>query len=104
MDDIIYYKDRIYLIPESQLKDKIMQARHSSPLAGHPGYLKTYRKIQERFMWKGLKIDVLKFVMECSVFQLNKEEHTHPIGLLQPLPILEQKWESISMDFIIGFP
>ena len=31
-------------------------------------------------------------------------EHTHPEGLVQPLPILEQKWESISMEFIIGLP
>ena len=30
--------------------------------------------------------------------------HTHPAGLLHPLAILAQKWESISMDFITGFP
>jgi len=49
IDDIIYYKDRIYLVLESQLKEKILHATHTSPLAGHPGYLKTYREIQERF-------------------------------------------------------
>ena len=33
-----------------------------------------------------------------------KVEHQHPVGLLQPLPVLEWKWEVISMDFITGFP
>jgi hypothetical protein len=39
-------------------------------------------------------------VWECVTCQQNKSEQTHPVGLLQPLPIPEQKWESISMDFI----
>jgi len=28
----------------------------------------------------------------------------HPTGLLQPLLILEKKWESILMEFIMGLP
>ena len=35
IDDIIYYKGRIYLIPESDLKRKIIQASHDSPLSRH---------------------------------------------------------------------
>jgi hypothetical protein len=72
--------------------------------SGHQGYFKTYRQIRERFSWKGLKDDVLKHIRECTTCQQNKSEQTHPAGLLQPLPIPEQKWESISMDFITGLP
>jgi hypothetical protein len=74
------------------------------PAAGHQGYFKTYRQIRERFSWKGLKDDVLKHILECTTCQQNKSEQTHPIGLLQPLPIPKQKWESISMGFITGLP
>jgi hypothetical protein len=36
--------------------------------------------------------------------QQNKSEHALPVGLLQPLPIPEQKWESISKEFLIVLP
>jgi len=39
--------------------------------------------------------------MEC---QKVKTEHRHPAGLLQPLPILEWKWEVVTMDFITRLP
>lgn len=104
VDDIIYYKDIIYLVPESKMKEKVLKELHDSPLTGHPRYLKTYRQIRERFSWKGLKNDVLQYVRECSTYQQNKSEHNLPAGLLQPLPIPDQKWDSISMDFITGLP
>jgi hypothetical protein len=104
VDDIIYYKDCIYLVLESTLKEKIMKSMHDTPLAGHPGYFKTYKQIRERFSWKGIKDDVLRHVQECVTCQQNKSEQTHPAGLLQPLPIPKHKWESISMDFITGLP
>jgi hypothetical protein len=71
-------------------------------MVGHQGISKMYMQVRERFSWKGLKEDVIKHVKECTTCQENKDEHTHPVGLLQPLPIPEHKWESISMDFIIG--
>ena len=43
-------------------------------------------------------------IRECVTFQQNKDGHTHPTGLLQPLPIPEHKWEGVSIDFITGLP
>ena len=59
VNEIIYYRHRIFLTKGSQLKKKILQASHDSPLAGHQGFTKTYRAIRERFSWKGLKEDIL---------------------------------------------
>ena len=104
IDEIIYYRDWIFLTEGSQLKKNIVHASHDSPLAGHQGFTKTYRAIRERFSWKDLKEDVLQHIWECDVCQKNKGEMSHPTGLLQPLPIPEGKWESISMDFFTGLP
>ena len=104
LDDVIYYKGRIYLVHESLFKKKLLQAFHNSSLVGHHGFLKAYRQIRERFTWKGLKEDVMCHIRECVTCQQNKDEHTHPTCLLQPLAILEHKWESVSMDFITCFP
>ena len=73
------------------MKNNVLEASHDSPLGGHLGFMKTYRRVRERFTWKGLKSDVLEHVMGCVACQQIKVEHTHPSGLLQPLPIQKQK-------------
>ena len=104
MDYVIYYKGQIYLVPRSQLKERIIQVALDSPLVGHLGFLKTYRDVKEMFPWRGLKGDVLRHVRECMDCQRNKVELSHLASLLQLLPIPERKWGSITMDFITGLP
>ena len=43
VDDLIIYKNRIFLVRGSKVKRIVMRALHDSPTAGHPGYFKTYR-------------------------------------------------------------
>ena len=51
-----------------------------------------------------MKSEVAEYLAKCMECQLVKAEHQHPAGLSQPLPILEWKWEVISLDFTTGLP
>lgn len=46
--------------------------------------------------------DVVVFVCSCLNCQKSKIEHQKPYGLMKPLSIIEWKWDSISMDFVVG--
>jgi len=48
--------------------------------------------------------DIRKFVRACSICQQAKVDHVLPTGLLQPLPIPQQVWEDIALDFIVNLP
>ena len=104
VDGVIFYEGMLYLAHDSTLKEKILKTTHDTPLVGHQRFFKTCKQIRERFSWKGLKDNVLRHVREYMTFEQNKLEHTHTERLLQRLTIPEKKWESISMEFIIGLP
>jgi len=48
--------------------------------------------------------DIANFVKQCLICQQAKSSNSLPSGLLHPLPIPEQIWEDIAMDFITGLP
>ena len=88
----------------SSLKSSILWECHNTPFSGHPGLNKTYEKVKSSFFWPKMKDDVKRYVRECLQCQQVKIENKRMPGDLQPLDIPLQKWESISMDFIIRLP
>ncbi len=55
-------------------------------------------------MWPSICSDCKQFVVQCILCTRNKPSCHRPYSLLQPLPILERPWHSISMDFIKQLP
>jgi len=82
----------------------ILQELHSTLVGGHSGFLRTYRRVAGNLFWIGMKNYVHEFVRSCDVCQRQKYSASSPAGLLQPLPIPQQVWEDISLDFITGLP
>ena len=51
-----------------------------------------------------MKNDVAKYIARCMECKKVKVEHQHLVGLLQPFPIPEWKWDVVTMDFITKLP
>ena len=89
---------------DDSLKTKLLHWVHSSPLGGHSGRDATLKKLKQLFHWKGIYKSMQNFLRQCTIYQACKYDISANPGLLQPLPILEEVWVDISMDFVEGLP
>jgi hypothetical protein len=101
---VLFYEGRLVVSKQSSLIPILLKEFHETPQAGHSGFYKTYRRLAANVYWMGMKSTVQEFVRNCDTCQRQKYLAASPGGLLQPLPIPEQIWEDISMDFITGLP
>ena len=81
-DRSLYYKDRVCVPNDCELKKAILDEAHSGSFPIHPGSTKMYQDFKMSFWWSGMKRDVSEFVTKCLVCQRVKAEHQVPSGLL----------------------
>ncbi|KAK1441653.1 hypothetical protein QVD17_07716 [Tagetes erecta] len=104
VDQFLFHQGRLVIPEVLPLRLKLLQEAHDTPIGGHGGFLKTYKRLSSRYFWLKMKQEVRNFVQQCVICQQQKYQTLAPAGLLQPLPIPNQIWEDVSMDFITGLP
>ena len=90
---------------DAQMKEEVMKEAHHSRFTIHPGETKMYHDLRRQYWWQGVNKMYLNYVVsKCLTCQQVKVEHQKPTVLLQPLPIVEWKWDHVTMDFMTGLP
>ena len=79
---MLYYKDRVCVPDDNDLRKTILEEAHSGSFAIHPGSTKMYQDLKMAFWWSGMKREISEFVTKCLVCQRVKAEHQVPLGLL----------------------
>jgi hypothetical protein len=82
----------------------VIEALHSSPIGGHSRFPVTYKKIKQHFAWTGMKKQIHSFMTSCSICQQAKPDRAKYPGLLQCLPLPQNAWQVVTLDFIEGLP
>ena len=101
---MLKFKDKLYVGSTSNIRSKVIKALHDSTVGGHSSQRGCLHRIQTLFYWPRIKQDVVTFVRSCDVCQRSKHENVPYPGLLQPIPVPQQAWSHISMDFIEQLP
>ncbi|CAI5709835.1 unnamed protein product [Peronospora effusa] len=94
---------RVVVPPQHDLRLRIMFECHDAPISGHRGREKTYLTVSRDFYWPRQYKFVRKYVRACEVCQRVKPCPSLRAPL-HPLPVPAECWDSVSMDFVFGFP
>ncbi|KAG0154825.1 hypothetical protein PDIDSM_395 [Penicillium digitatum] len=86
----LYYRNRLYVPDNDELKAEILRLCHDKPTVGHPGRSKTYELLSREYYWPRV----------YHVSDWTKNCHT----CRRITPARERAWQDISMDFITHLP
>ena len=102
-DGLVYY-NQLLVVPDGDIRMRVLQALHDAPGAGHGGFLKTLKLVQSLYWWSGMRAFIKDYVASCVPCMRNKPSTQKPHGLLHPPEIPRSPWSSLSMDFITELP
>ena len=103
-DGSLWYRGRVLVPQMTDFREEILKEFHCSYFVVHLGGTKMYCDLRCQYYWSGMKRHVGDFVRRCLTCQQVKAEHQKPIGLLQPLEVVEWEWEHVTMDFVTHLP
>ena len=90
-------------IPVCSMRELLVKEAHGGGLMGHFGIAKTIAVLHEHFYWPKMKRDVERICDRCITCKKAKSK-LQPHGLYTPLPVPNEPWIDISMDFVLGLP
>ena len=73
-------------------------------MAEHFEVKKTHDLLKKKFFWQGMQKNIQKYVGSYDIYQRTKASHHHPYSSLASLPVPDEPWQEITMDFIVELP
>ena len=94
---------RIVIPASDPLKRRILYEFHDTPLGGHLGREKTYAAVSEQYYWRRMYKYIEQYIRACETCQSIKPSPSSAAPL-QSLPVPNECWTDVSLDYIFGFP
>jgi hypothetical protein len=97
------FKGTRLCIPQSSLRELLIQELHSDGLAGHFGCDKTLTLVEDRFFWPRLRRDVQTAIKHCRTCQLAKGNKTNA-DYTHLFPLQRNRGSILVWILCLGYP
>ena len=98
-----YVGDRLVVPRSGDVRENLFRLAHDT--LGHFGADKSYAALKDAYYWPNMRTDLEKsYIPSCHECQRNKSRTTKAAGPLHPLPIPEERGDSVALDFIGPLP
>jgi len=103
-DGMLMFRGKVYVPDVQDLQRQIITQHHDLQVADHPGRWKTLELISQNYWWPHISHYISKYSKTCDLCLQTKAQRQMPIRELHLLPIPEECWDSISVDFVVELP
>lgn len=102
-DRLLFYNKRLIIPRVPEVQELLHSLAHDN--LGHFGTDKSYDLLHNSYYWPNMYHDLTElYIPSCEQCQRNKSPTNKPAGPLHPLPIPDQRGDSVAMDFIGPLP
>jgi hypothetical protein len=84
----IYYRNRLFIPENIELKVQIIYRIYNSGAKGHPGRMKTTELVSKSYFWPKMTYDIQNYVKSCHFYKRVKASRSAPPGYFRPLFVL----------------
>src|ERR1700733_7816150 len=102
-DGLWFIGDQLVVPSVTGLREALFRLAHNS--LGHFGFEKSYGSLRNSYYWPNMQRNLEQaYVPGCADCQCNKSRTTLPAGPLHPLPVPDQRGDSVMLDYIGPLP
>ncbi len=101
-NEILYKDSQLWISFNKLLQMNLIREIHDQSSIDHSEILRTVKIIKWNYYWSSMRKTIDRNIWNCYVCQRSKTSRDKLNDLLQLLSISEQRWQDITMNFIIN--
>ncbi len=100
-NEILYHDSQLWVSFNELLQMNLIRKIYDQSSINHSEILRTVKIIKRNYYWSSMRKMIDRYIQNCYVYQRSKTSRNKLNDLLQSLSISEQRWQDITMNFII---